>query len=431
MSRSYNDPLGGSPSSVGAQLRTDYIQKKALIEATREQYFSPLADTSVMPKHFGKKLKAHHYMPLLDDRNINDQGLDAAGAVLEAGKWSAIDALGQIISSGHADKATALAVGGAETAVQDGGNLYGSSKDIGAITGKLPTLGEHGGRKNRVGFTRLNIEGTFEKFGFFDEYTEDSVNFDTDAELMMHINREMLRGASDVTEAALQSDLLHSAGIEWFAGDATANSEVSGETGGTVVDVVTYSDFVKLAIELDNNRCPKHTKMITGSRMIDTRVIDGARIMYVGSEMIPTLKKMKDYFNNPAFIPVQQYAAAGNVLRGEIGTIDQFRIVVVPEMQAWFGRGAAVTDNAGYRETNDKYDVYPLLVVGDGSFTTVGFQTDGSMVKFKIYHKAPGEKTADRNDPYGETGFMSIKWWYGFMLLRPERLALLKSLAEM
>ncbi len=63
---------------------------------------------------------------------------------------------------------------------------------------------------------------------------------------------------------------------------------------------------------------------------------------------------------------------------------------------------------------------------------TVGrfrFQTDGKTVKFKITTKMPGEKTADRNDPYGETGFSSIKWYYGTLILRPERLAVIKTVA--
>jgi N4-gp56 family major capsid protein len=52
-------------------------------------------------------------------------------------------------------------------------------------------------------------------------------------------------------------------------------------------------------------------------------------------------------------------------------------------------------------------------------------------VKFKITHKKPGDETADRNDPYGETGFMSIKWYYGFMALRPERIGLIKTIAKL
>jgi N4-gp56 family major capsid protein len=69
-------------------------------------------------------------------------------------------------------------------------------------------------------------------------------------------------------------------------------------------------------------------------------------------------------------------------------------------MAHWAGAGATATGaNAGYRITAksgvDKYNVYPMLFVGDASFTTIGFQTDGKTVKFKIVHKKPSE-TVDR-----------------------------------
>ena len=389
MSRIYNDPINGDASSVGSQIRTDHFYKRALIEAKKEQYFMPLADVRSMPKHMGKTIKQYHYLPLLDDRNINDQGIDATGATI-------VD-----------------------------GNLYGSSKDIGTIPGKLPTLTENGGRVNRVGFKRVEIEGTIEKFGFFDEYTQESLDFDSDEELEMHVAREMLFGAHEITEDALQIDLINGCGVIRYAGAATTNATVSA------TDEVTYGDLMRLAIDLDNNRTPKQTKIITGTRMVDTKVIDSARIMYIGSELIPLLKGMTDLHGNQAFIPVQHYAAGGTTLNGEIGTIDQFRIVVVPEMLKWEGAGADIDGNTTHYETGGNFDVYPMLVVGDGSFTTIGFQTDGKTVKFKITHKKPGEATADRNDPYGETGFMSIKWYYGSMILRPERLAVIKTAAPM
>jgi N4-gp56 family major capsid protein len=106
-------------------------------------------------------------------------------------------------------------------------------------------------------------------------------------------------------------------------------------------------------------------------------------------------------------------------------------VVVVPEMMKWAGAGADASADATMYETAGRYDVFPMLVVGDASFTTIGFQTDGKTVKFKIYHKAPGEATADRNDPYGEMGFMSIKWYYGFMALRPERIAVIRTSAKL
>jgi N4-gp56 family major capsid protein len=171
--------------------------------------------------------------------------------------------------------------------------------------------------------------------------------------------------------------------------------------------------------------------IISGSRMVDTRVIRGGRVMYVGSELTQTLEQMTDYFGNQAFISVAHYADAGTILNGEIGTVGQFRIVVVPEMMHWAGAGAAVSNNDGYQESNGHYNVFPMLVVGDASFTTIGFQTNGKTVKFNIKHAKPESPESYAQDPYGETGFMSIKWYYGFMVLRPERIALVKTVAKM
>ena len=391
MSLTYNDPKGGTASDVGGQIRTDFYAKKALVEAAKEQYFGQLADVTAMPKNMGKTIKRFHYMPILDDRNVTGQGLDGAGA-------------------SYAN-----------------GNLYGSSKDVGTITAKIPALTEAGGRVNRVGMKRLELEGTIEKFGFFDEYSQESMDFDSDSELMQHLTTESVKAANEITEDQLQIDLLNGAGVVRYAGVATSNATLSGET--SAITAVDYDDLVKLSIELNNNRTPKQTKVISGSRMVDTKVVNAARVMYVGSELVPALMKMTDYHNNKAFIPVAQYAQAGTVIRGEIGAVDAFRIVEVPEMMKFAGVGAAVTaDDAGYHSTSAQYDVFPMLVVGDGAFTTVGFQTDGKTVKFKIKHVRPSENHSS-SDPYGETGFYSIKWYYGTMILRAERLAVLKTVA--
>ena len=405
----YNAPADGQKSSIdGAgsdQMNTFFWLKKALIESRKEQYFMPLSSTINMPKHFGKTIKVFEYVPLLDDRNINDQGIDANGATIA------------------------------------NGNLYGSSKDIGTITSKLPTLTENGGRVNRVGFTRLSREGSIHKFGFFTEFTQESLDFDSDDGLKEHLSRELLNGAVQLTEAVLQRDLLAAAGTVLYAGAALMDSEVTGEVVPEVVGVspeipaslVSYSNLMRLDQILNDNRTPKQTKVITGSRLIDTKTISAGRVMFIGSELVPLIRGLKDQFENQAFIPVQQYGDAGTIMNGEIGSVDAFRIVVVPEMLHWAGAGAEVDDNPGYRTSMvggvERYDVYPMLVVGDDAFVTIGFQTDGKTVKFTVLTKMPGKETADRNDPYGETGFSSIKWYYGILVKRPERIGLVKTVA--
>lgn len=469
----YNAPPG-TASDIGPQFNTFHHHKKAIIDAKKDMYFTPLADVIAMPKHFGKTIKVYQYIPLLDARNVSDQGIDATGAtiavtdyfvtfprlvmaVANAAKAAAVIAINANVgdtvvatagadgsggsglatitvtglscryaSLAEADAVLALNIGA--TKLQGHANLYGSSKDAGTITARLPLLTEDGGRVNRVGFTRVERSGSITKMGIFTEFTQESFDFDTDEDLYGHISREMVQGATQLTEAVLQIDLLNGAGVTVYAGAATSNATITGE--GTISEV-DYDDLARLATILNDNRTPKQTKVITGSRMIDTKTINSGRVMYIGSELESTIKRMVDYHSDKAFIPVHQYADATTILNGEIGTVDQFRIVVVPEMLHWAGAGAEVGTNAGYHATADRYSVFPMLVVGAESFTTIGFQTDGKTVKFKIITKMPGEATADRTDPYGEKGFSSIKWYYGTLIMRPERLAVVKTVARL
>lgn len=387
--RVYADPIKGKESSIGEQIVTAYFERKAVEEAAPEQYFTQLASVKMMPKNSGKTIERYVHIPLLDDRNINDQGINALGKKIE------------------------------------NGNLYGSSRDVGTVTRKMPVIDENGQRVNRVGFKRRKIKGTMQNFGYFTEYSRDSLDFDTENDLEQYVNSQMISTASQITEDLLQIDLLNAAGTIYYGGTAQSDTEMN-ETSK-----VAYEDLARLSVALDNTRTPKNTTVITGSMKVDTKTLPAARVMFIGPDMIQQLRKMKDYHGDAAFIPVQKYGDATTILRGEIGTVDQFRIVVNPEMMKWEGVGAVVTDDKGIYTTDGKADIYPMLVVGDDAFTTIGFHPTGTNTKFEIIHVKPGSGNASNADPYGKRGFMSIQWWYGFMVHRPERIALAKTVVEL
>lgn len=397
----YKAPIEGQDSTINGtganQIHVLFWLRKSIITARKLQYFTQLSTTASMPKNMGKTMTVYEYVPLLSDKNTYNQGIDAAGVATV------------------------------------NGNLYGSSKDIGTITDRLPTLTENGGRVNRVGFTRLERRGSLQKLGFFTEFTAESMNFDSDADLMQHLARELMNGAVELSESMLQIDLLTNAGTVIFTGVATDDVEITGE--GADISALTYATLTRMDRILTDNLTPKHTSIISGSRYTDTRTIQAARIIYGSPEAVAELMNLTDQFAKPAFIPLHQYADAGSAILGEVGAIGPFRVVEVPNMLHWAGAGATATvANDGYRFTDvagtNKYDVFPLMVVGDEAFVTIGFQTDGKSMKFDITTKMPGKETADKSDPYGETGFSSIKWYYGVLVMRPERIGLIKFVAK-
>lgn len=390
----HNDPTGinGAPvqSTIGQQANNAYYLKRVLVEVAKKRKFGAMADVTNMPKHMGKRIRVHHLLPLLDDRNLNDQGIDARGVQIRDG------------------------------------NLYGSSKDIGKILSRLPALTETGGRVNRVGFQRREIEGTFHKFGFFYEWSQEFVDFDSDPQVLERMYAEAIKAAEQIQEDMLQIDLLNGAGTLIYAGTATSDATMDATSQ------VTVNTLRRLSQALTANDTPKSTKIITGSTMNDTRTATTQRIMFVGSELKPLLENMLDNFGNPALIPAHQYGAATKLMEDEIGIIGDFRFIEVDTMKRWEGAGANADPAANLWNTNGKYDIFPMLCIGSESFTTIGFQTSAgknAQAKFDIITKKPSRETATRDDPYGEIGFTSLKWYYGILFLRPERIGLIKTVA--
>lgn len=388
-----NDPQGlrGSPvsSSIGTdQAAEQYFYIKPILEPIlKKRKFSVLADTVAMPKNTGQRIKATIDIPVLDDRNLNDQGIDARGVQTR------------------------------------NGNFYGSSRDIGRVLGALPSLTEEGGRVNRFGFSRAETEGTFNKFGIFFEYTQDLQDFDRDPQLVKRMYSKALETASQITEDNLQADLLNGAGTIIYAGNATNNATMNHTS------MITWKSLKTLANALYSNRTPAKTRIITGSDKYDTKVVADKYTLFVGQEVLSVLENLRDNFGEKAFTPIEKYGAATKVMEDEVGSIAGFRVVLVRDMLYWGGEGADADPNYGLASTDGKYNIYPALVVGEDSFTCISFNgSNGVNNKFFIHHQKPNQSHGF-HDPYGEVGFVSIKWWYGVLFKRPERIGVIKTVA--
>lgn len=407
--------VNAAPNYTGVPVNTDYtgpkydpeqnvytqsLIKEALLYRRDASVFSSLGSTADQPAHMGLTLTQFVELPLLDDRNKNDQGIDAKGYKIA------------------------------------NGNLYGSSNNIGQIQAALPTLSEGGGRVNRVGLTRIKQSSTIQPYGIFSELDNYMLNFDNQADLGRSIIRRVLDGTLELYDHLTQIAVMQNIGTQIFTGAANSISTIDPTNPGTSPadkngSLLNLHHLLRLDEMLNNNRTPYSAVLLDGSRNVDTRTVRTSRIAFCGIELVNYLRTLQNPFGQPAFIDVSQYSSQGNVLENEVGTIGGYRIIQPRRMFNWTAQGAAVGKDggAGFRTSTDssgtqRYNVYPFLVIGEEAYATSSFEMSDGSFRMNLITKFPGRETAHaESDPYGERGFFSVKFWHGFLPLKNERIA--------
>lgn len=399
MAMEYNAPPG-SPSDIGSQRVVEHLNRKAIIEAVKYSHFSKLSSTVNQPANFGKTFVKYRYYPLLSDLNVNLQGIDASGAALTG-------------------------AGGGNPGY---GNLWGSSRDFGLVTSKIPLVAEGADRVNRVGITRTAVTATLTRVGFFADWTDEAVQFDSDVAMQSYFTDELVKGAEQMKEGLLQLDLVNGAGLVRYAGAATNLGTVTAE--GATPDFITYDDVIRLSIALDTNRAPKRFTILKGSNLTDTATINGSRALFIPPELQRTFMDMTNGNGTEMFVSVEKYAAQTATLEGEIGAVGGFRVIVNQEMFIHLDDGAVPSVNPGYYASGGHYTVFNCLAVSSESFTSIGFQTNSPEApKFNLVIKPPGKDMVTLDNPFGNKGVASIQFFYATLIERSDWIGLLRGVA--
>jgi N4-gp56 family major capsid protein len=427
MSMKFNQGGYTTPtSSVGVQFNEKFWSKVAVKAARRYMTFSQLGEQLIQPKNYGDTIVKYAEVPIIHQLNINDQGIDANGAVLIKNKWYSYDVNGAMLAptTGSDTKELAEAVVGTVTIKSGNGNMWGGDNSISVIKGSFPALGEEGGKVNAVGMIRQMLTAKVTEFGFHIPFTQKMIDMDSETGLLARMAQEVGIAQGEIREKQIMMGLLAA---------AETNRVIAG-TAGTVsaigaADIVDFQDIRSMQQSLKFARVPKQTRIIDGSTNFGTTVVGAGYTAFAGQELLPTLEDMT-YAGVNVWKPVESYAAAGTIMENEIGKISNTRFVEVMEMGKYAGAGAVSTDAtndtdaANRYQTGTHYDVFPILYVGTDSFGTVGFEGDVARVN-TIMPKADAY-----NDPFGKKGAVSISWYFGMLVYRPERIRMIATAAS-
>ena len=450
---------GGVTSSTIDRQFTDEFVTKAVVEVPkRKRYFSVRADRFSMPKNSGDKLSREVSYGMLDKRVLIDGGVDANTATILQDVWYVVPTGSKDITTATAifdtkdyyatgsyatwtlaraaAKAAAVADAGVgEEVVSGSGGMVNGEAAYAATEGPLVSMPEEGGIINLLTHYSKMVSANITFHGIGHKFSMRSVDLDSRTGLIARKIQYMADAVQDLKEMQVRRDLIAASHVNSIICNAATNpaTDTVAEIDG--LDVLTYTALETLEQYLLNNDVPMDTEILTGVDLVDTKTVSDAWIIYVNTEVLPTLRAMKGPGDVLVWTPKEQYAAGTELMDGEVGKIGSFRFVSVKDMERQYGAGlkvglavdsgngtdaASAAQQAAAYKTNGKYDVFTAMVIGDDSFTITGFGGNNTAAKYI----AP--KADVHNDMHAQMAGIAANWSYGMLIYRPERLCSLR-----
>ncbi len=441
--------------SIDRQFTPEKVLDMVVEFPKRKRPYTSTASTYTLPKNNGNTVTVEVRYPAIHKDSIAAANVDATSALLVQGVFYKYDASGALVDkkealnflrdASGATRTYAEAVAAAKTAIgtaPSGGSIKSSAGSImngksvfQAFTGDVANLPEEGGMVNGIMGVSKMVSAKTVKKGVHSQYTVDSVELDSRIGQVARKIADVGESMSDIKEGYVQNKLINAASANMMISTTDATVTAIAEIDGA--DRLSYESLEAFGIALQDADVPMDTEIIKGTDLTDTVVVSDAYIIDINRAVVPTLKRLIGPGGEIVWEPKEKYAAGTELFEGEAGMLSglPFRFRVVEDLQVQRGAGeeigstndagtAAQQSGAAYTANQDGskkfYDVFTAMVVGNDSWTMVGFGKNSTSAT----HLAP--KGDHHNDAFGEIGTIAAKCRIGVLVYRSERLMCLK-----
>lgn len=190
-------------------------------------------------------------------------------------------------------------------------------------------------------------------------------------------------------------------------------------TRGTVNSPPTRGDFRKIYRYFKAHKAREISQIIRASGQISTEPVAAAYFALGHTDLDADIRGIS------GFIPAEQYSDSTKMLPGEIGKIEQFRIILTAMFSPWAAAGTSGTtflSNGVEVSVAAACDVYPLLFFAKDAYGIVPLQGYNSVTPYVLN---PGKPTKD--DPLGQIGYVGWKTYQAVAILNQTWMARLEA----
>ncbi len=247
-----------------------------------------------------------------------------------------------------------------------------------------------------------DVQVTLKQYGRPIEITDVVVDLAEDPVLS---DASMLAGE----QAGLTSEMITygavKAGTNVFYTNGTARSSVN--------TAITLNKQRAVTRALKAQKAKKMRNILGASPKYGTKAIEASYIAVAHTDIEADLRGLA------GFVPVAEYGQRSPVSPEEIGSCEDVRYVLSPELNAWADDGGAKGSMVSTSGTSA--DVYPIIYIGRESYGLVPLKGKRAITPMVLN---PG--TPSKSDPLGQRGYVSWKSYFASLVLNENWLARLE-----
>jgi N4-gp56 family major capsid protein len=173
-----------------------------------------------------------------------------------------------------------------------------------------------------------------------------------------------------------------------------------GSSRAAVADKVKDAFLQKISRNLQANHAKRVTGILAPSQNIATKPVEASYLIFGHTDLEADFRALTN------FKVVAEYGSRQPIHEQELGSFQNFRVILSPELASIPDAGAAVGATGMYSTTGANIDVYPIIVCGEDAWGQLTLRGPDSIDPTYI---APGEKTKD--DPLGQRGYVGAKFY--------------------
>lgn len=150
------------------------------------------------------------------------------------------------------------------------------------------------------------------------------------------------------------------------------------------------------------------TRILDGSINYATKPIEASYIGVGHTDLDNDIRSLA------GFVPVAEYGSRKPVHEFEVGTVEDVRYILSPDLSAIADAGGAKAGSGAtmISTSGTSADVYPILYFGKDAYGTVPLRGMGAVSPSII---RPG--TISKSDPLGQRGYVGWKTWFVAVIL--------------